>query len=189
MIPEKLIDYVRIYEGFYDKKLCEKAVDSLKKSEWQLHQYYNNIDKNYISYDHELSISYQRIAEYQEINKKIWFAIEQYILKDFKEFVWFTGWSGYTNVRFNKYDVSTQMRLHCDHIQSIFDGERQGIPILTVLGVLNDDYEGGEFLLFGDKIIDIPVGSVMVFPSNFLYPHEVKPVTSGTRYSFVSWVW
>ena len=31
--------------------------------------------------------------------------------------------------------------LHADHIHSMFDGEKKGIPILSVLGVLNDDYE------------------------------------------------
>ena len=33
----------------------------------------------------------------------------------------------------------------------MFDGERKGIPILSVLGVLNDDYEGGEFYLIDEK--------------------------------------
>jgi hypothetical protein len=26
-----------------------------------------------------------------------------------------------------------------------------------------------------------------MFPSNFLYPHSVLPVTEGTRYSIVTW--
>ena len=29
--------------------------------------------------------------------------------------------------------------------------------------------------------------SIHVFPSNFLYPHEIKPVTKGTRYSVIVW--
>jgi predicted 2-oxoglutarate/Fe(II)-dependent dioxygenase YbiX len=71
----------------------------------------------------------------------------------------------------------------------MFDGQRKGIPTLTVLGGLNDDYEGGELMMFGDKQIYLPSGSVIVFPSNFMYPHEVKPVKSGIRYSYVSWSW
>ena len=81
------------------------------------------------------------------------------------------------------------MKLHCDHIQSIFDGSKKGIPTLTILGSLNNDYKGGELILFKDKKIDLKAGNVVVFPSNFLYPHEVKPVISGVRYSYVSWVW
>ena len=80
------------------------------------------------------------------------------------------------------------MALHADHIQSIFDGEKKGIPILSILGVLNNDYEGGEFYLI-DDIIDLKKGDVIIFPSNFMYPHKVEPVTKGTRYSYISWIW
>ena len=31
-------------------------------------------------------------------------------------------------------------------------------------------------------------GSCVVFPSNFMYPHEVKEVTKGTRYSVMTWI-
>ena len=71
----------------------------------------------------------------------------------------------------------------------MFDGQRRGIPTLTVLGALNDDYEGGELMMFGDQRVQLLAGSVVVFPSNFMYPHEVKPVKSGVRFSYVSWAW
>ena len=80
------------------------------------------------------------------------------------------------------------MALHADHIHSMFDGERKGIPILSVLGVLNDDYEGGEFVLIDEKI-NLSKGDIIIFPSNFMYPHKVEPVTKGTRYSYISWIW
>ena len=135
-------------------------------------------------------MSNDNILEKQVIMKKIWFAIEQYIVKDFASFKeWFNGWNGYTSIRFNKYDINTEMKIHCDHIHTIFDGNIKGIPTLTVLGALNDNYEGGELMMFGDYKIDLPTGSVVIFPSNFMYPHEVKPVTKGVRYSYVSWVW
>ena len=71
----------------------------------------------------------------------------------------------------------------------MFDGERKGIPILSVLGLLNDNYEGGEFIMFDDTEIKFEKGDVLVFPSLFLYTHKVEPVKSGTRYSYISWVW
>ena len=80
------------------------------------------------------------------------------------------------------------MALHADHIQSLFDGERKGIPILSILGVLNDNYKGGEFVLI-DKVIDFKGGDILIFPSNFMYPHKVEPVIEGTRYSYISWLW
>ena len=29
--------------------------------------------------------------------------------------------------------------------------------------------------------------SMLIWPSSFLYPHGVEPVTKGTRYSIVAW--
>jgi len=53
---------------------------------------------------------------------------------------------------------------------------------------LNDDYEGGEFAFWDkEKIVKSKKGSVIMFPSNFMYPHEILPVTSGTRYSIITW--
>ena len=39
------------------------------------------------------------------------------------------------------------------------------------------------------KKLDFKKGDVLIFPSNFLFPHEVKPVKKGTRYSAISWTW
>ena len=72
----------------------------------------------------------------------------------------------------------------------MFDGNKKGIPILSVLGVLNDGFKGGEFLMFdNDSKIDFEKGDILIFPSNFLYPHKVKPILEGTRYSFITWVY
>jgi len=54
--------------------------------------------------------------------------------------------------------------------------------------ILNDDYEGGEFAFFDRELVyKLKKGSCIMFPSNFMYPHEIMPVTSGTRYSIVTW--
>lgn len=53
---------------------------------------------------------------------------------------------------------------------------------------LNDDYEGGEWAFFNkEKVIKVPKGAAVLFPSNFMYPHEIMPVTKGTRYSVITW--
>lgn len=190
MIPQNLMDYVKVYENHISADLCKSACENLAKINWQEHNFYDERNHRHLSYDHELSISNDDIPESALINKQIWFALERYFLKDFASFSeWCNGWNGYTLIRFNRYDPKTQMKLHCDHIHTVFDGTRRGIPVATVLGVLNDDYEGGEFFMFGDKEVKVPAGSVIVFPSNFMYPHEVKPVKSGIRYSYVSWAW
>jgi PKHD-type hydroxylase len=51
------------------------------------------------------------------------------------------------------------------------------------------DYEGGELEVVTGKTPEVASkeqGSITIFPSYVL--HEVKPVTSGTRYSLVAWV-
>jgi len=190
MISRNTEDYIKVYPNFLSKELCESAVKSLEKIDWNIHSFYSFSTNSYKSFENELSISNQDFKEKPEIFEKLWFAVNQYVVNDFSDFSgWFGGWHGYTPPRFNRYTKDTEMKLHCDHIQSMFDGERKGIPTLTILGLLNDDYEGGELMMFGDKKIDLHPGSVVVFPSNFMFPHEVKPVLSGVRYSYVSWVW
>jgi hypothetical protein len=54
--------------------------------------------------------------------------------------------------------------------------------------ILNDDFEGGEFAFFNKELkYKLEKGDALMFPSNFMYPHEVMPVTKGTRYSIITW--
>lgn len=183
-----LKSYVKIYPNWVDDDICEKVIDSLKESKWEKHSYHIERERREITFDTDLFIS-QGLPQWTEpMHNKIWHAIEQYIVKDFC-FPWNNSWSGFTQIRYNKYDVGTEMRTHCDHIQTIFDGTRRGIPILSVLGSLNNDYEGGELVMWEQEVIELKAGDIMIFPSNFLYPHKITPVTKGTRYSYVSWVW
>lgn len=79
-----------------------------------------------------------------------------------------------------KYDESGHLPAHQD----------QGVSsrVLSVLLYLNDDYEGGEIEFRHSKLKFKPeAGSVLFFPSNFLYVHEVYPVTKGPRYALPNW--
>ena len=189
MINENIKDYVKVYDNFLDKDFCESVVVELQDNDWETHSFYFPIKDKYVSFDNELAVSYNAKDKCSlQLNKKIWNAIDKYITVDFKGFEnWFNGWNGYTQVRFNKYVVGTTMKEHCDHIHTIFDGKRRGIPVLSIVGALNEDYEGGDFIMWETEKIELPQGSIMIFPSNFMYPHKVTPVTQGTRYSYVSW--
>jgi len=190
MISKNIKDYVKVYDNFVDLALCDQTVASLQNAEWQTHKFYDSFKSQYVTHEKELSVSFNDIPESLAVKQRLWFAIEQYIVKDFSSFKpWFSGWEGFTHLKFNKYDVDTQMSIHCDHIKSAFDGQRRGIPILSVILSLNDNYKGGEFVMWQDEVIPINKGSVIIFPSNFMYPHNITAVTEGTRYSCVSWVW
>lgn len=183
-----LKSYVKIYSNWVDKISCKQIVNDLEKTDWGKHCFYINATNEFKSYDTDLDVTNNLPQWTEKVHGRIWSAIEQYLVKDF-DFPWYKGWNGFNAVRYNRYKVGTEMRLHCDHIHSIFDGNRKGVPILTVLGGLNNDYEGGNLVMWENEIIELKEGDIMVFPSNFLYPHKIMPVTKGVRYSYVSWVW
>lgn len=63
---------------------------------------------------------------------------------------------------------------------------------LTVLSFMNDDYEGGDFMIKTDDRssnivkLDTPKGGILVFPTFLM--HAVKPIVSGKRISCVGWI-
>jgi hypothetical protein len=85
-----------------------------------------------------------------------------------------------------KYEVGGHYVYHVDSGSSLH-------RTLSAVLFLNNDYEGGE-LWFSDPVnqecylkVNAVPGRLIVWPSNFLYPHAVTPLTKGKRYSVVSW--
>lgn len=183
-----LKNYILVLNGFLGKKFCKQTIDQLQDINWQEHLFYNNRKMKYknVSGAQELDISFDNIPHKQIIMNKLYKAIPMY-LNTIKSKV-FTEWSGYTNIRFNKYDKNKKMAIHCDHIHSIFDGTVKGVPILSMIGMLNDNFTGGEFYI-DKQHIKLKEGDLLIFPSSFIYPHQVKPIKKGIRYSYVSWVY
>ena len=187
-MKDKLKDYLLKINNFLNKDFCKKTTKQLNKINWEDHyfkEYGKPLKKR--SGDKELEVSFDSVINKKEIMDRLYLAIQTY--QDRLKFPWYSSWAGYTEIRFNKYTKDKVMAKHCDHIHNIFDGKRKGIPTLSCLGALNNDYEGGELILFDNKQIELKAGDLLIFPSNFMYPHEVKPVTKGTRYSYISWVY
>jgi predicted 2-oxoglutarate/Fe(II)-dependent dioxygenase YbiX len=60
---------------------------------------------------------------------------------------------------------------------------------LSVVYFLNDDFSGGElFFPQLDLLIKPEAGTLVCFPSDHNYIHGVNPVTSGHRYTVVTWM-
>ena len=57
---------------------------------------------------------------------------------------------------------------------------------MSIVGNLNEDYEGSEFHC-RDKEIKLKTGDILMFAVLISCTHEVTECTKGTRYSFVSW--
>jgi hypothetical protein len=86
--------------------------------------------------------------------------------------------SGYDLLRYK------EGQFYVQHVDS-FKGRPRAVSCSFAL---NDDYEGGEWGFFNrEMVIRVPKGSAVLFPSNFMYPHEIMPVTKGIRYSVVTW--
>ena len=85
-----------------------------------------------------------------------------------------------------KYSPGGKYEIHTDHYTT---SPRH----LSIIINLNDDYEGGD-LIFTDqrhneiKRFNLGKGSIVFFPSNFMYPHSITPIKKGTRYSIVAWL-
>jgi len=185
---DKIIDYIKVF-NILNKSQCQNILDILKDYNWQKHKWYRYGDDTENSEkEKELDITYSEKFLEEEMSNVISNALleyQSYFLKEDKNLRYFLHKS--TPVRWNRYSTGTMMRKHYDHIQSIFDGEHKGIPIVSIVGVLNDDYKGGEFVFNNNYEVKLKTGDVLIFPSNFLYAHEVKEVTEGARYSYVSW--
>lgn len=83
--------------------------------------------------------------------------------------------SGYRMLR---YQVGQQSDIHYDDSSNL---------VSSIL-FLNDDFVGGELYFPIQKIRVKPkAGTVVVFPSNFIYPYSSKPVKTGTKYEIVTW--
>ena len=62
---------------------------------------------------------------------------------------------------------------------------------LSISICLNNEYQGGEFVFDlpeGKHTIPQNVGDAVIFPSNFMFPHQVNKITKGTRYALIGWV-
>jgi len=182
-------DYVWIFKNEIDDNLCHNLVSDLEDSfiNWEQHTYrdHKTGEALNLNANKELDVTYIDTESHNQLMDITWNVIDKYIKG--LGFDWFAGWAGFSAIRYNRYRNEQLMSMHCDHIQSIFDGNKKGIPTLSILHSLNDDYVGGDFLMWDDEKINFNKGDIMVFPSNFLYPHRVTPVTKGVRYSAISW--
>ena len=187
-MDRNLESYIKTYK-LVDDNVCQQTIKDIERIHWEQHKFYNVYDGSHTtrSGDKELDIAYNIASTTEIIMQNIWQAYYNYTRE--LQFPWFDSWQGYSLVRFNRYKETRLMAEHCDHIHSIFEGEKKGIPTMSALGLLNDDYEGGELVFFGDTVVPFNAGEIKVFPSCFLFPHRIDPVTEGTRYSFVSWAW
>ena len=95
------------------------------------------------------------------------------------------GWSKIINIDILKYENTGFYKWHVDHFAAI-------PRTMSCILLLNNDYEGGNLCFRNpdgseEWEVEVKPSRMIIWPSNFLYPHTVKPVTKGKRYSVVAW--
>ncbi len=182
--PAQTLDsYIRLYD--YD--LSAEATTIAALEGWTKHQWYNAATQSSHS-EPEKELDVRHVADHPALFKALTDVVVDAVTRYSRELMGHAQVTACSTVRLNRYPVGSVMRPHADHIHTLFDGQAKGIPALSIVGNLNDGYEGGELVLCG-KPYALKAGQVLVWPSCFLYPHEVLEITAGTRYSFVSWAW
>ena len=115
----------------------------------------------------------------------LWIAFFKRYLKQYAKDIEVNIDAELNTIQVLKYINNGHYKLHVDHGRSIPRS-------LSFIYFVNDDYEGGELTFglpnfSGVSPIEKKANRMVVWPSNFLYPHGVKPVIKGTRYSVVAW--
>ena len=184
-----LIDYVKYFSGILDKEWCDFAMERFAKSDgfvslngWESH----GIDRN-----NDLKDLYEPVINALLESKDKYLEVVDIHQKTEKEGInYFIEYGD--KVRIQRIREGGFMAEHVDNNISrhpprenrpgLFYGSESAISKLSAVLHLNDDYEGGEFYII-DKEYKAEKGSVILFPSNFMYPHGVKKVTKGVRWS------
>ena len=186
--------YVLHKKNLLDEKYCDNCIKELSVCEWEKAQWYfpTSDSKKTLAGKYEPDVCTNSDSKnLEEINdfiiKNLHSVISEYM--ESLKLPWYWGWTAYSELKFMRYSQDQLMLEHWDNTHGLFDGERKGVPFLSIIGALNDDYEGGELIMFEDKKIDIKKGDVLIFPSTFLYLHKITPIIEGVRYSYQSWVW
>lgn len=186
-----LVDYIAVYKNAISKQLCDNLVIDSENFSWKEFRW--STPDRY----RKLALKEQKQPQIDtceplppKYKLQLTPVIEKCVLEYKEKYVpLLDDIMGITPIKLNRYTTGLGLQQHIDHTHSIFDGNRKGIPTFSVVGLLNDDFEGGNFIFWDDYVVPLETGTVIVFPSNFLYAHRVDKVTKGFRLSLVSWVW
>ena len=177
--------WIGYYQNIVSDNLCDKIIDySDNQKPLQPSTYSTSSGKSDRSKERvKMDDGWFRKGEkfYDDIRKSFQEVIRRYQEKH-PDFVC----QRHTDFRLNKYSYGGFMSRHVDNIHHSH-GQEYGNPQASALLFLNDDYEGGHFHISGLRY-ETKKGSAIIFPSNFMFPHEVNLITKGTRYSIVTWL-
>jgi predicted 2-oxoglutarate/Fe(II)-dependent dioxygenase YbiX len=182
---DNLKDYIHIVKNALSLSLCDEILNEFKNSdEWLDTEIAKGVNKNVrncqtiiMSYPHVI----QKNTEIRSNLDKTVFDGASKCIKEYNTkfpYCFIEQDSGYELLKY------PEGCFYIEHVDSC-----KGAPrAVSCSFILNDDFEGGEFAFFNKEIkYKLEKGDAIMFPSNFMYPHEIMPVTKGTRYSIITW--
>ncbi len=172
-----------------------------------LNQYADDLqftNSSVISYENELKIDKSlrtsmgvSLNENDEIvkrtHKKLNFALDEYKkrLLDINYVYGYNPVPGGKNVRcwregiqILEYSSGQEYKMHQD--ASCYKNNAAYGRVISIILYLTNDFEGGR-TIFTHKAYKPPVGSAIIFPSNWCYPHRGEPVSEGIKRVAVTW--
>jgi len=203
IISTNLLDYIVKFDNVIPVDLCETIIEELSKDGWARHKMYDDFGNAVELKKHENFSRYgcqQHMYSYLNADREPCIVAREIIMNMLDNTA--EKWHQLPLVkalqanppnqkisqpRFNRYEEGECMPKHTDFIISGI-----GLSYLSMLFALNDstEYEGGDFVICEDYVVnDFNTGDILVFPSWIAYPHLVTPVTKGTRYTAVSWIY
>jgi len=182
----QLTDYIQVFENIVPNELCDAILKEFKvEEEWVKTVVSGGDVRSDIRSAETIVISLPYVikvnsAVRKQLDLDIFNSAATAIKKYNEKFplAKIQEDSGYELLRYK------EGQFYTEHTDSFKDRPRA----VSCSFALNDDYEGGEWAFFNrEKVIKVPKGAAVLFPSNFMYPHEIMPVTKGTRYSVITW--
>jgi predicted 2-oxoglutarate/Fe(II)-dependent dioxygenase YbiX len=178
-------DYILVFENIVSNELCDEILSEYHNDkDWMntstaggIHRDVRRCDAIHMS---DANIIEKNKEKRKNIDDKLFVCAGEAIKKYNEKFKFahIQGDSGYTLLRYQEGEFYSE---HTDHFL-------QSPRIVSCSFTLNDEFEGGEFGFFNREFIyKPPKGSALMFPSNFMYPHEIMPVTRRVRYSIITW--
>jgi predicted 2-oxoglutarate/Fe(II)-dependent dioxygenase YbiX len=181
-----LTDYILVLENIIPERLCDDILNEYENSnEWEdtlIGE--GEVDKKsrnctLIAISSNITIEKNKNIR-KSLDDKVFECAKEAIREYNKKFnkAMISKDSGYDLLKYEKGGFYLQ------HVDSFTKIPRT----ISCSFILNNNFKGGEFSFFdNESIYSLKKGSAIMFPSNFLYPHSILPVTIGTRYSIITW--
>jgi predicted 2-oxoglutarate/Fe(II)-dependent dioxygenase YbiX len=169
-------EHIRMYEGFADNELCDSLIQANQEYYYQ-HQEGTCPRKKVLDKNDKLVRKVNAAA--LEVLKEYFSNYPLEMAEDCYEL---------DHTVFACYEVGDRYKVHTDSNYEFTYGDRLRVRTISMLLYLNDDFEGGD-LHFPELDLKIhpKKASFMVFPTGFLYPHQVD--ISTNRRNVIMFFW